>query len=156
MALNPLQLFLKDRGHIGRANAIGRVEVARRMETSVRDVTQWGRDSRDNCTDGRYFDVVCFSKDGKSGGIFLAANDDEVLAVGLRQKREAFVLLVQLKKLLRALSIKGHQMKLEKNMKIILEATPDEVPEESAEDDEGGEAGEGDGSKDPRPAPGAV
>ena len=153
--MNVLVKFLKDRGHVGADHAIGRAEAAKKLDVSVREVTKMGRESRLFATDGKFGEVVCFSKNGVGGGLFLAKNDDELLAVGYRLKREALTLLVELKKLKNGLSIQLYQGKLFRGIETIMEETPDEVPEESAEDDDGSDKpGEGDGGTPPGAPPG--
>lgn len=138
-ATNPLVMWLREHGHVGERNALGRKEVARRMGATVRDVTGWGNQSREKAADGKFGNVVCFSKKGKEGGLFLAANDDELLEVGYRLRREGFVLMKQLKAVKRALSIHANQSKLYKGIETVMEALPDELPEEDAENDPGDE-----------------
>jgi hypothetical protein len=136
-AENPLVMWLREQGHVGERRAIGRKDVARRMGVTVREVTGWGNSSREGAADGRFGNVVCFSKKGKEGGLFLAANDDELLEVGYRLRREGFTLMKQLKAVKRALSIQGNQQKLYKGIEQLMEVMPDELPEEDAENDPG-------------------
>lgn len=136
---NHVVAWLREQGHVGERQAIGRKEVARRMGVTVREVTHWGNESRENAADGKFGDVICFSKKGKSGGLFLASTDDELLDVGYRLRREGFTLMKQLKAVKRALSIQANQAKLYKGIETVMEALPDELPEEDAENDPGDE-----------------
>jgi hypothetical protein len=71
--MNPLLDYLAARGHIGRANAAKRRDVAEALGVSIREVREYAEAARNA---GKF---VGYSTASAAGGLFLAANDAERL-----------------------------------------------------------------------------
>ena len=110
--MNPLTELLKKNGCIGSSKTMHRTDAARALGVSVRDITFWGRDSRVNATQGGYENVVCFSKKGIGGGLYLAADPSDVGDVQERLRIEAVTLFREWKGLKRAMSVDMSQQDL--------------------------------------------
>lgn len=93
--------FLKGTGHIGKAHAIRREELARVLGVSVREVKALAESER---LAGRF---VCYSPDAKTGGIYLAANDAERRDLMDQIERECLRRLRQRSALKRAMTNRG-------------------------------------------------
>ena len=136
---NALAHLLKSNDRLGKGKTMTRAEAARRLDMSIREITLLGRQSRMQPQEGHLEDIVCFSKAGKHGGLFLATVDEDLLEQGTRLRREAMSLLVELKGLSKGLSIQLNQGKLFEGLEEVMPHVPDEEegPSGEGKDDAG-------------------
>jgi hypothetical protein len=94
--MNPLVTYLRARAHIGKARAIRRNDLAAALGISVRDVKAHAEQARLAGT------AVCYSTSATNGGLYLAANEQEVEEALRKLERLALSILRERSALKRA------------------------------------------------------
>lgn len=95
--MNRLTIYLRAKGHTGEAKAIKRIDLARALGTSIREVRALAEEAR---LAGEF---VGYSTHSRRGGIYLAETSDERMGIYRRVRAECIHRLRQHRSLRRAL-----------------------------------------------------